>query len=139
MIKKANILVVDDEEVVRLSYARSLASEHCKVEMVSNGKDALQVMTQRPFDVVLLDLLMPGMNGMTVLSSIKRQWPESEVIIITGYPALETAKEAVSLGAYDYLAKPAGPDDVINATHSAMNHKRWALRNEPASSSSTLH
>lgn len=139
MIKKANILVVDDEEVVRLSYARSLASEHCKVEMVSNGLDALQVMGQRPFDVVLLDLLMPGMNGMTVLSTIKRQWPESEVIIITGYPALETAKEAVSLGAYDYLAKPAGPDDVINATHGAMNHKRWTLRSEPVASCAGMH
>lgn len=139
MIKKANILVVDDEEVVRLSYARSLASEHCKVEMVSNGQDALQVMGQRPFDVVLLDLLMPGMNGMTVLSTIKRQWPESEVIIITGYPALETAKEAVSLGAYDYLAKPAGPDDVINATHGAMNHKRWTLRNDAVASCAVMH
>lgn len=139
MIKEANILVVDDEEVVRLSYARSLASKHCKVEMVSNGQDALQVMGERPFDVVLLDLLMPGMNGMTVLSTIKRQWPESEVIIITGYPALETAKEAVSLGAYDYLAKPAGPDDVIHATHAAMNHKRWTLRSDPVASCAALH
>jgi DNA-binding NtrC family response regulator len=139
MIKKANILVVDDEEVVRLSYARSLASEHCKVETVSNGQDALQMMGQRPFDVVLLDLLMPGMNGMTVLSTIKQQWPESEVIIITGYPALETAKQAVSLGAYDYLAKPAGPDDIINATHSAMNHKRWTLRSDPAPCYAAMH
>lgn len=139
MLNKTNILVVDDEEVVRLSYARSLASAHCKVEMVSNGQEALNVMGQRPFDVVLLDLRMPGMNGMTVLSTIKRQWPESEVIIITGYPALETAKEAVSLGAYDYLAKPAGPDDVINATHGAMNHKRWTLRREPTSSCAVLH
>lgn len=139
MMNKANILVVDDEEIVRLSYARSLASEHCKVETVSNGQDALQVMGQRPFDVVLLDLLMPGMNGMTVLSTIKQRWPESEVIIITGYPALETAKQAVTLGAYDYLAKPAGPDDVINATHSAMLHKRWTLRNDASASRANLH
>ena len=139
MMKKANILVVDDEEIVRRSYSRSLASEHCEVEMVSNGQDALQVMGQRPFDVVLLDLMMPGMNGMTVLSTIKQRWPESEVIIITGYPALETAKEAVTLGAYDYLAKPAGPDDVINATHGAMIHKRWTLRSDPAGSSAAMH
>lgn len=139
MIKKANILVVDDEEVVRLSYARSLASAHCKVEMVSNGQDALQAMGERPFDVVLLDLMMPGMNGMKVLSTIKRQWPESEVIIITGYPALDTAKEAVSLGAYNYLAKPAGPDDVINATYGAVNHKRWTLRCDSASACATVH
>ena len=139
MMNKANILVVDDEEIVRLSYARSLASEHCKVETVSNGQDALQVMGQRPFDVVLLDLRMPGMNGMTVLSTIKQRWPESEVIIITGYPALETAKEAVTLGAYDYLAKPAGPDEVITATYGAMNHKRWTLRNDAAPSCANMH
>lgn len=128
MIKKAEILVVDDEEIVRLSFARSLKSDYCNVEMACNGQDALRVMGDRAFDVVLLDLMMPGMDGMAVLKAIKKQWPESEVIIITGYPAVETAKEAVTLGAYDYLAKPAGPDDVIHAANSAVLHKRWALR-----------
>jgi len=130
MIEKTKILIVDDEDVVRLSYLRTLAAEHCSVEAVRNGRDALQMMGQRPFDVVLLDLRMPGMDGMTVLKTIKEKWPESEVIIITGYPAVESAKEAVALGAYDYLAKPTGPDDVINAANGAMLHKRWALRND---------
>src|SRR5659263_469414 len=132
MGKNAKILVVDDEEVVRRSYVRSLAGEYCYVEVASSGRDALQVMGQRPFDVVLLDLLMPGMNGMTVLKTIKQKWPESEVVVITGYPAVETAKEAVTLGAYDYLAKPAGPDDIINAANGAMQHKKWALRRDEA-------
>ena len=130
MLEKTKILVVDDEEVVRLCHVRTLSGEHCNVEVVRNGKDALQVMEQHPFDVVLLDLRMPGMDGMTVLKTIKEKWPESEVIIITGYPAVESAKEAVTLGAYDYLAKPVGPDDVINAANGAMLHKRWALRCE---------
>jgi DNA-binding NtrC family response regulator len=130
MLEKTKILVVDDEEVVRLSHVRTLSGEHCSVEVVRNGKDALQVMEQHPFDVVLLDLRMPGIDGMTVLKTIKEKWPESEVIIITGYPAVESAKEAVVLGAYDYLAKPVGPDDVINAANGAMLHKRWALRHE---------
>jgi DNA-binding NtrC family response regulator len=130
MSKQTQILVVDDEEVVRRSFSRSLAGEHCKVETVSNGRDALQVMGLRPFDVVLLDLMMPGMNGLTVLKTIKQRWPESEVIVITGYPAVDTAKVAVTLGAYDYLAKPAGPDEVILATQSAMLHKQWALRSD---------
>ncbi len=138
MNSKAKILVVDDEEVVRLSFARSLAGEHCNVETACNGQDALQVMGQRPFDVVLLDLMMPGMNGMTVLKAIKQQWPTSEVIIITGYPAVDTAKEAVMLGAYDYLAKPAGPDDVINAANGAMLHKRWAMRRYQEGSCATF-
>jgi DNA-binding NtrC family response regulator len=128
MFEKAKILVVDDEEVVRLSHFRTLSGEHCNVEVVRNGKDALQMMGQHSFDVVLLDLRMPGMDGMTVLKTIKEKWPESEVIIITGYPAVESAKQAVTLGAYDYLAKPVGPDDVINAANGAMLHKKWALR-----------
>ena len=132
MTDKAKILIVDDEEVVRLSYARTLSAEDCKVEVAWNGKDALQIMGSNQCDVVLLDLRMPGMDGMTVLKAIKEKWPESEVIIITGYPTVESAKEAVSLGAYDYLAKPVGPDDVINAANGAMTHKRWALHCETA-------
>lgn len=128
MMQQAKILVVDDEEVVRRSYVRSLAGEHCDVEMASSGQDALQAMGQHAFDVVLLDLMMPGMNGMTVLKTIKQKWPESEVVVITGYPAVDTAKEAVTLGAYDYLAKPAGPDDIIHAANGAMLHKQWSLR-----------
>ena len=130
MIEKTKILVVDDEEVVRLSYLRTLSGERCKVEMVRDGKGALQIMGQQPFDVVLLDLRMPEMDGLTVLKTIKEKWPESEVIIITGFPAVDSAKEAVALGAYEYLAKPVGPDDVINAANGAMMHKRWALRCE---------
>lgn len=128
MMQQAKILVVDDEEVVRRSYVRSLAGEHCNVEMASSGQDALQAMGQRAFDVVLLDLMMPGMNGMTVLKTIKQKWPESEVVVITGYPAVDTAKEAVTLGAYDYLAKPAGPEDIVHAANGAMLHKQWSLR-----------
>jgi DNA-binding NtrC family response regulator len=138
-MEKTKILVVDDEEIVRRSYVRALAGEHCSVEVVKNGVDALQVMGLRPFDVVLLDMNMPGMNGMTVLRNIKQNWPESEVIIITGYPAVESAKQAVTLGAYDYLAKPAGPDDVINAANAAMLHKRWVLRSAPALASIAVH
>ena len=128
MTEKTKILVVDDEEIVRLSYFRTLSGEHCNVEVVNCGDAALQVMNEKAFDVVLLDLRMPGMDGMTVLKTIKRNWPESEVIIITGYPEVASAKEAVTLGAYDYLAKPAGPDDVIQVANAAVVHKRWLLR-----------
>lgn len=127
MSEKTTILVVDDEEVVRRSYVRALAGEHCSVESVWNGEEALRVMNKEPIDVVLLDQRMPGMDGMTVLRAIKENWPESEVIVITGYPAIDAAKEAVRLGAYDYIAKPVGPDEVISAANGAMLHKRWAL------------
>jgi DNA-binding NtrC family response regulator len=130
MDARTNILVVDDDEVVRLSYFRSLTSAHCNAEVVCDGKEALRLMERDPFDVVLLDLRMPGLDGMSVLQTIKQKWPESEVVIITGYPSVETAKEAVRLGAYDYLAKPVGPDDVIKVATGAMMQKRWALHRE---------
>ena len=130
MDDKTRILVVDDEEVVRLSHIRTLASIHCNVEVVKDGAEALRVMEKRPADVVLLDLRMPGMDGMSVLKSIKQRWPETEVVIITGYPNIETAKEAVRLGAYDYLAKPVGPDEVINVANGAMTQKKWSLHRD---------
>ena len=124
---QSKILVVDDEEVVRISHLRLLTKADCNVEAVWNGADALLEMERNSFDVVLLDLRMPGMDGMSVLKMIKQKWPESEVVIITGYPSVETAKEAIRLGAYDYLAKPVDPDQVIKVASSAIAQKKWAL------------
>jgi len=132
MYAKSNVLIVDDDEVVRLSHLRSLQSTSRELEAVGGGEDALRLMERQRFDVVLLDLRMPGMDGMQVLRAIKQNWPESEVVVITGYPTVETAKEAVRLGAYDYLAKPIGPVEVVNATDGALTQKRWALHKVPA-------
>ena len=131
MNNTASVLIVDDEEVVRRSHLRSLASAGCRAEAAENGAQALQVMEQHPFDVILLDLRMPGLDGMEVLRTLKARWPDSEVVIITGYPTLESAKEAVRLGAQNYLVKPVGPDDVIRAANDAVMHKRWTIRSDP--------
>lgn len=139
MSDKVRILVVDDEDVVRRSFVRTLASERCTVEVATDGEQALQKLREQSFDVVLLDLRMPGLGGMAVLKAIKAEWPECEVIVVTGHPMLETAKESVSLGAHDYLAKPVGPDEVINATNNALQHKRWALRREAATACHCMH
>jgi len=95
MNAKTNILVVDDEEIVRRAHTRTLASPRCQVREALNGSEALQAMEEQPADVVLLDLRMPGMDGMTVLKALKARWPQAEVIIITGYPSVDTAKEAI--------------------------------------------
>jgi DNA-binding NtrC family response regulator len=124
----ANILVVDDEEVVRRSYKRVLSSVRCQVEAVGDGEQALKAMEAQPYDIVLLDLRMPGMDGMSVLKTMKKRWPEGEVIVITGYPSIDTAKEAIRLGACDYRAKPLAPGEVIEAANSAMEKKHWTLR-----------
>jgi DNA-binding NtrC family response regulator len=133
MNEKSNILVVDDEEIVRLSHLRLLASEDRHIAAVWNGVEALREMERDCFDLVLLDLRMPGMDGMSVLRMIKQRWPESEVVVITGYPSMETAKEAIRLGAYDYLAKPVNPDDIIKVASSAITQKKWALQRDRAS------
>jgi len=130
MNDKASILIVDDEEVVRRSHLRSLADSGCHAEAAEDGRQAISVMEQHPFDVILLDLRMPGLDGMDVLKTIKKRWPESEVVVITGYPTIETAKEAVRLGAQNYIAKPIGPDEVVKAANDAMMQKRWTLRSD---------
>ena len=130
MNDKANILIVDDEEVVRLSHLRSLEGSECYARAAEDGRQAIQVMEQDPADVILLDLRMPGLDGMDVLKTIKQRWPESEVVVITGYPCIDTAKQAVRLGAFNYLTKPLGPDEVMKAANDAMTQKRWALRSD---------
>ena len=132
MEDRIRVLVVDDEEVVRLGYRRVLSTDGFRVMAAGNGAEALDLRAGDRFDVVLLDLRMPGMDGLDVLRAIKERWPESEVVVVTGYPSIETAKEAVKLGAYDYIAKPAVPDVVLRATTGAWMQKRWALQREPA-------
>jgi DNA-binding NtrC family response regulator len=130
MNTRARILVVDDEEVVRRSFERILAGTDCSVRSVGDPAQAAQLMRHEDFDVVMLDLRMPGTNGIEVLEAIKRLWPHCEVVIVTGHPTLETAKQALRLGAYDYLAKPVEPERVIHVAHGAWLHKQWALRRE---------
>ena len=131
MNSKSSVLIVDDEEVVRRAHLRSLEVTGCVARVAEDGNEALRVMEQEPADVILLDIRMPGLDGMDVLKTIKTRWPDSEVVVITGYPTIESAKEAVRLGACNYIAKPVGPDDVIKAANEAMTQKRWALRSVP--------
>lgn len=128
-INKARVLVVDDEEIVRRGFARSLAADF-EAHTATDGADALHAMERRPADVVLLDVRMPGAHGLEVLKAMKQKWPDTEVVIITGYPSVESAKEAVRFGAGDYLAKPVGPCEIIDATRNAVARKRWTLRNQ---------
>ena len=122
-----NILVVDDEEVVRRAHVRTLESANRRVRAVSDGEQALRALEEEPYDLVLLDLRMPGMDGMSVLKAVKAGWPDAAVVVVTGYPSVETAKEAIRLGAHDYLAKPLAPEEVIAVTNGALDAKQWLL------------
>ncbi len=132
MDARARILVVDDEESVRRSYERLLGELDCDAQAAGDGEQALRAMERHPADAVLLDLKMPGAGGLEVLEALKRRWPESEVVVITGYPTVESAKRALQLGACGYLAKPADPDEVVDAARGALRRKKWALRAVPA-------
>ena len=132
MDARASVLVVDDEESVRRSYARLLGELDWDTQAAADGEQALRAMERHPFDAVLLDLKMPGAGGLELLKALKQRWPESEVVVITGYPTVESAKQALRLGACGYISKPADPDEVIDAARGALRRKKWALRAEPA-------
>jgi two-component system, OmpR family, phosphate regulon sensor histidine kinase PhoR len=107
-----SILVVDDEESIREGSARILTRMGFQVYKASRGSEGLEVLGRQPVAIVLLDLKMPGMDGMEVLGHIQQLNPEILVIIITGYATLETAIEAMKQGAYDFIPKPFEPDQL---------------------------
>jgi two-component system, OmpR family, phosphate regulon sensor histidine kinase PhoR len=109
---RISILVVDDEESIREGSERILTRMGYQVYKASRGSEGLEILGHHPVAIVLLDLKMPGMDGMEVLAHIRRLNSEILVIIITGYATLETAIEAMKQGAYDFIAKPFEPDQL---------------------------
>ncbi len=100
------VLVVDDERPTRLLMERELPQSGCKVVAVPSGEEALEVLSRQEFDVVLLDLKMPGLGGVETLRRLRSSGVTAEVVVLTGHPDVDTAIEAMKLGAYDYLTKP---------------------------------
>jgi DNA-binding NtrC family response regulator len=109
------VLVIDDEAIVRTSCIRALEPEGYEVKVVSSGKEGIESLEKEPYALVLLDLKMPDMDGIEVLNKIKESWPETKVIIITGYSTVETAVQALRLGAFNFVEKPFTPDTLVNA------------------------
>jgi len=112
MKAEANILVVDDEEIVRESLLDWLREDGYEVEAVEDGFKALEKFEKRPWDIALIDLKMPKMDGLELLGKIKETWPETQVVIITAYATVNTAVQAIKVGAYDYLVKPFNPEEL---------------------------
>ncbi|MCF8027575.1 MAG: response regulator [Desulfobacteraceae bacterium] len=111
-MKKYPILVVDDEKNIRLTVSRALESLDMPVQTAVNGEAALQKFHEHVFGIVFLDLKMPGMDGMTVLHRIKENWPQTRVVIITAHGTVESAVEAMKLGAVDFIQKPFSPAEI---------------------------
>ncbi len=106
------ILVVDDEPLIRESLYEILKIEGYRVEMASSGEEALEVIKKEKVDIVLTDMKLPYMSGITLLSETKKIAPETEVILITGYGSIETAVDAMKKGAYDYVTKPINDNEI---------------------------
>jgi DNA-binding NtrC family response regulator len=128
-VSSARILVVDDEMIVCESCKRILEEEGYEVEIALSGREALEKFKENPSDVVITDLKMPGMDGMEVLTIFRRDYPDAIVIMITGYSTVETAVEAMKLGAFDYIPKPFTPDEVSIVVKKAIEKKSLLLEN----------
>jgi len=129
MRDSARILVVDDEEDLRQGLAETLQGEGHQVETAAEGWGALEQARALRFDLALVDLKMPGMDGMVVLDQLKQLSPETLVVMITGHATVESAVAAMKLGAYDYLAKPFKLEQVRLVVRRAVEQKRLADEN----------
>ncbi len=130
------ILIVDDEEAVRFFIADALSRVGWDVEEADSGEAALTALTKQAYEVILLDLRMPGIDGLTVMRQTKERWPETMIIIMTAYASLDSAIEAVRQGAFDYLRKPCSVDDIISCVNRAVAKKESQLRQARANSDS---
>ena len=128
--KSINVLVVDDEKIMQESCCRVLEKEGYAVSSADSGEAALEQCDRKSFDFVLLDLKMPGMGGIEVLQRLKEMDPEVTILIMTGYPSIETAVRAIKLGAYDYITKPFTPDTLRFAVSRALERKTLMVENQ---------
>jgi DNA-binding NtrC family response regulator len=119
----SKILLVDDEVVFTQNMAKLLANRGYVVMAVNSGDAAIQALEEKDFDVVVLDLKMPGLDGITTLREIKKLGLLTETLILTGHGSIDTALEAIKIGAYDYLTKPCEIDELVGKIEGAWEKK----------------
>jgi len=123
------ILIVDDEQSVRGSLEEWFREDGFQVETAEDGLAAIRAMERGPYDIILLDLKMPGMDGIAVQKRVREIDPRATIIILTAYASVETAVEALKLGAFDYVTKPVDPDELSNLVRNALNARALAEEN----------
>ncbi len=112
-MSRSRVLLVDDEEIFARNMSKLLMKRGYEVTVVNGGADAIRALKGQDFDVMVLDLKMPGTDGMGTLKQVKKLGIPVETLILTGHGSLETALEAVRLGAYDYLTKPCQIEKLV--------------------------
>ena len=126
---KAKILVVDDEEIVLKSCRKILEGGGHQVHTVLSGREAFDLLEKEPFDIIFTDIKMPGIDGMEVLERVKEKYPDILVVMITGYSTVQSAVQAMKLGAFDYIPKPFTPDEVLIVVEKALEKKSLIYEN----------
>jgi DNA-binding NtrC family response regulator len=128
---KKKVLVIDDEHIVLNSVKKILGHGDYEVEATLSGRQGLEWALNKSYDVVLTDVRMPDMGGMLILRDIKKAKPSTPVIIITGYANVQTAMQAMKLGAAEYIEKPFTPDQLFKAVDTAVNQAAALVKDQP--------
>ena len=124
-----NILVIDDDSFMRDACHQTLAKQGHSVSLAKTGREGLALLRKWAFDLILLDLKMPGEDGLSVLAKIKDLDPESVVIMITGFGSIESAVQAIQLGAFDFIAKPFTPEELVKLVNRVLKSRRLTIEN----------
>lgn len=127
-MEKQRILVVDDDPVIGLSCKRILGAEGFTVFTVEDGEGAIDKVSNEEFDLVITDIRLPDVYGLKVVQEAKTIQPKADVVVITGYPSLDDAKESIRLGALEYLEKPFTPDFMMNVAKRVFDKRGWILK-----------
>jgi DNA-binding NtrC family response regulator len=122
-MKKIKLLLVDDEKEFVTSLAERIKMREMGSDIALNGEEALQIVSDQVPDVMVLDLKMPGIDGMEVLRRVKKAYPDVQVIILTGHGSEKDEKDARRLGAFDYLQKPVDIDKLVQYIKRAYKNK----------------
>jgi len=136
---KARIIVVDDEEGIRTSLSAVLRDEGFIVEAANDGQQALEMMQQDPFDLVMLDVWMPGLDGVETLQRIRANFKETAIIMISGHARIEDAVKATKLGAYNFVEKPLSLDKVVQDVKQALKQRHLEKENRMLKKSIKKH
>ncbi len=120
---KAKILLVDDEVAFANNIAKLISKRGYEVITVYNGESAIQAIEENEFDVIVLDLKMPGLDGLATLKQIKKKRPNVEVIILTGHGSMDSGIDGIQLGAFDFIMKPVRFDDLHEIIRQAFQRK----------------
>lgn len=123
MFSRPRILIVDDEEIVWRNYERILLGEGYDISVATGGEEAVKIIREETFDLILTDLVMERVDGIKVLEEVKRISPDTVVIIVTGYGSLTSAVKAMQKGALDYLVKPCEKDELIMRVHKGIERR----------------